>query len=247
MITRLKNIIKVMDVLISFREVKIQYRDFEMRALKPFFWGEASQKDFDFEIAPYLQSIPDGFDPEAIVDAGGYSGHFSVMSALLYPKSRVYVFEPSLRNRLLIKRMAKLNGVDARISIFPFALWNTSTRLAFRTHGSISSIFGVGSLPENLEFAETVEARTLDQWVEETSLQKLDLIKMDIEGAEVEALQGAVKCLQQYNPLLLVQAYHLRNGVRTYQACAEFLLSLGYSVSESDPGSGNIVAHRAKG
>jgi hypothetical protein len=68
---------------------------------------------------------------------------------------------------------------------------------------------------------------------------------MDIEGAEVEALEGARSVLTRWRPELLVQAYHERNGSRTYERCAALLADLGYACREATPGSGLLHARAA--
>ena len=65
---------------------------------------------------------------------------------------------------------------------------------------------------------------------------------MDIEGAEIEALEGADEVLRQYHPRLLVQAYHQRNGVRTFERCVKFLTRFGYQCRELNPESGLLEA-----
>ena len=55
---------------------------------------------------------------------------------------------------------------------------------------------------------ERVATITIDDFVAEQLLQKVDLIKMDIEGAERLALQGAVQTIQRWKPKLAIPIYH---------------------------------------
>ncbi|HWZ58279.1 MAG TPA: FkbM family methyltransferase, partial [Gemmatimonadaceae bacterium] len=100
---------------------------------------------------------------------------------------------------------------------------------AFRTHGSMSGIAGVSVLPAGLSFRERIHVLSLDQWA---AAMSVDLIKMDIEGAELEALAGARAVLSRDHPDVLMQAYHLRDGARTLERCAAQLTALGYEARE---------------
>jgi FkbM family methyltransferase len=75
----------------------------------------------------------------------------------------------------------------------------------------MSSLREVSGLPSYLVFTEPVQTVPLNEWFKRSKLRRPDLIKMDIDGAEIEALEGAGEVLQQYHPRLLIQAYHQRD------------------------------------
>ena len=54
----------------------------------------------------------------------------------------------------------------------------------------------------------TVETITIDSFVEQRNLERVDFIKMDIEGSEVPALTGAIKTIQRHKPKLAICVYH---------------------------------------
>ena len=210
----------------------------------PFFatrwWNNVSQKIFDQEIAPYFAALGD-FQSTVILDIGAATGHFGIVAARLFPGSKVYAFEPAERQRILLARNARLNRVD-RFEIEPFGLWNRADTLAFRTVGAESSFARVSRFQGTLDFPEQVQVMPLDQWVADHAIGRIDLIKMDAEGAEIEILEGAQVTLKRFRPRLLVQAYHIRDGVRTFERCAAILRGHGYSISESGNGSGLLCA-----
>ena len=82
----------------------------------------------------------------------------------------------------------------------------------------------------------------LDQWAREKGVSSIDLIKMDAEGAEIEILEGAREVLDRDHPRLLVQAYHLRDGARTLERCAETLQQFRYTTLEAGEGLGLLCA-----
>jgi FkbM family methyltransferase len=208
-------------------------------------WDEASQAFFDAEIVPYFKTLAEATDYRVIVDAGAATGLFSMAAAVLYPHARVYAFEPSRRQRVLLHRNLGLNGLDDRITVADMGLWDRNAVLAFRTHGAISSLQSVSQFPPGYPCLERIQVGRLDEWVAETGAGIVGLVKMDIEGAELEALRGAETTLRNHRPDLLVQAYHQRDGTRTLERCATFLGEVGYTCREVGSQSGMLYAtHR---
>ena len=78
-----------------------------------------------------------------------------------------------------------------------------------------------------------VEATTIDNIVEEMCLRRLDLIKMDIEGAEESAILGAVKTIKRFSPKWTIASYHNDFvGEAQHPKLVKLLKSLGYSIKE---------------
>jgi hypothetical protein len=80
-----------------------------------------------------------------------------------------------------------------------------------------------------------IETVRLDEIVAEEHLSHVDFLKMDIEGAEIEALQGAVRTLRNTRKVAIT-AYHVRNGKPTAPFVISFLKSLGFNVMIIDKG-----------
>ncbi len=160
-----------------------------------------------------------------------------------YPEAEFVLFEPSVRQRVLLERNLRLNGLDSRRArVFKTALWDREETVTFRTIGAMSSIEQTSFLAGQLPFAERVHTTTLDLWCERNNPARIDLVKMDIEGAEIEAINGARGTLARFKPELLVMAYHERDGTRTFERCANALATLGYSVSEQAGTNGFLHA-----
>lgn len=239
----LKRTVRLAESRLIRRERRVKFGDGELRLLWSRFWDNTEQPVFEAEILPYFRAmgavVP---PPEVIVDAGAATGQFALAATARWPGVRVVCFEPSARQRVLLGRNARLNGVAGRMQVEPRALWNSRGFLRFRTHGAISCLEVVSSLPRQLPFEETVPVEPLDEWAARAGLTRLDWIKMDIEGAELEALQGARATLRRWRPSLLVQAYHVRDGVRTLEGCQRWLAGEGYRCEEAGAGTGLLVA-----
>lgn len=199
------------------------------------------QQHVDDEIAP-LAKYFEGRDIRCGIDAGAAIGMFSIPLLLSNPHAILHTFEPSLPNRILLRRNARINKVESRLRSNGCCLWNEPTVLVFRSHGYIGGVQGVSEPVAEFPAKERVRAITLDEWWNREGRPRVDFLKMDIEGAEVEAIEGASRMLVECRPLLLVEAYHLRNGQRTFGLVRQRLENYGFDTSASVESSGLIVA-----
>jgi FkbM family methyltransferase len=224
---RAKRLLRLAEALVAHRTARVPFAGRTLRFIRSRWWDDTTL--FTEEIGPYFDVLDAAHPYRAIVDAGAATGLFAVAAAVSYPAAEIHAFEPSPRQRILLARNARLNGVASRVTIWPVGLWDSDGTLPFRTHGALSSFAPVSMLPRGLSFAERARVTTLDHWAATT---RIDLIKMDIEGAELEALAGARELLARDHPDVLVQAYHPRDGARTLERCATLLAGVGYEARE---------------
>ncbi len=244
MFEALKNALRVMEARFTPRTSALQFEGEELRFQRSLWWVNESQPCFDEEIVPYFEAIQrPSASIRTIVDAGAATGLFAVAACRRFPQAVVHCFEPSLRQGVLLRRNCRLNALGPnRVEIDESGLWDRETTLAFRTIGAMSSIEEVSHLAGALRFAERIPVSTLDLWNARRQPGSVDLVKMDIEGAEIEALRGAVELLRQHRPELLIMAYHDRGGTRAFERCAEFLETHQYTCCEVPGVSGFLHA-----
>jgi FkbM family methyltransferase len=236
MIETLKQTLRRIEARVTPRESELSFGGHRFSVVRSAWWDDATQTSLEAEIGPYFQALGGRTGYRSILDAGAATGLFSVTAGLHFPAARLYAFEPSERQRIVLRRNLEKAGLTSRVQIQSSGLWNKNDRLSFRTHGAMSAIESVSELQGKMPFEESVDVVALDNWATANRLEALDLVKMDIEGAEIEALEGAVKTLERFHPELLIQAYHLREGTRTYERCAGILKPLGYQFEEVTPG-----------
>ncbi len=244
MLDRIKNFIRCQEARYTPRTTEVVFRGMTLRFYRSAWWVAESQPIFDEEILPYFAGIerPAG-EVKCVIDAGAATGTFAVAAARAYPSACFHLFEPSPRQRTLLERNLRLNGIGAdRAAVYEKALWDQVGSQTFRTIGSMSSIESVSSLSDRLAFAEQVATISLDEWCKIVSPNRIDLVKMDIEGAEIEAMRGAEATLARFKPELLIMAYHERENARTFERCADQLKGWGYRVKELPVASGFLHA-----
>lgn len=89
------------------------------------------------------------------------------------------------------------------IKIIENAVWSESgVSLSYKDLGPASRV------GENGKYSENTITLTIDDLVKDTIKEGVNFIKMDIEGAEVPALEGARETIRTYGPKLAIAAYH---------------------------------------
>lgn len=156
-------------------------------------------------------------DKGDILDLGGYSGIFGLMSAKVNPNNKVYIFEPDAINGRHIERNITLNNLN-NVLLVKGAVSNKTEQVFFKEHqgGEAGSIVGQSNLK--------IESYALDDFIEKYNT-KPTLIKMDVEGAEHLVLSGMKKYLKktEYLNILLELHYDL---IEKYGNTAEDVFKL---------------------
>ena len=171
-----------------------------------------------------------------VFDVGGELGYETEQfSTMIEPGGRVYVFE-CLPDH--VTRLQAIAAMRKNITVVERACWNQNMQLEFfvgRTPGSNTAVpeakGQVGqSLADPSKAGLVVQAETLDcLWRRLTQSAPIDFLKMDIEGAEYEALAGAVELLK-HTRYVVIAAYHIRDGFRTADKVSDILKTAGFLV-----------------
>lgn len=159
--------------------------------------------------------------PGAIVfDVGANAGFFTLLASKLAGASgRVYAFEPLPRNLYYLERHVRLNDL-ANVTVEALAVAATSGEAHFRTaaHASMGGLAEGGNL--------RVVTASLDDLIASDRIPRPDFIKMDIEGAEGDALRGAADLLGS-GPLTIALSTH---GYQQHELCWSILKNAGLDV-----------------
>jgi FkbM family methyltransferase len=157
-----------------------------------------------------LNYISDLYIPGAYLDVGANIGNHSVYFAMNTAASEVFSIEPSPVSAELCRQFAFANGLEGEIEVIEVA--------AGPRAGSVDIEYYVSEG----NFAETsVRQAPLDSLIS----RPISLIKMDIEGAELGALQGASRILSQDKPRLFIEAHQDDD----YLPICDYLAGFGYT------------------
>jgi FkbM family methyltransferase len=141
-------------------------------------------------------------DHEVFVDCGAYDGD-SIRTFLDQPKKsfkKIYGFEPDPANFRKLREEVSLRAERDSITLQCAAVGAHNGSVTFSGDGNEASSVGKGEM--------VVNCITLDEVLSGT---EPTYIKMDIEGAELDALNGARKIIQRHSPVLAICSYHLQN------------------------------------
>ncbi|MGB2091997.1 MAG: FkbM family methyltransferase [Akkermansiaceae bacterium] len=163
---------------------------------------------------------------DVVLDCGGCYGDTALYFAhKSSDKGSVYSFEFVPSNLEIWERNTKMNPKLAeRIHLVKAPLWSESGQpLYIEGKGPASKVVAE---PESKDALE-VRTISIDDMVSEQNLSKVSFIKMDIEGAELQALKGAANTLRQYRPKLAICVYH---DLEDFWTIPQYLeeLDLGY-------------------
>ncbi|MQF95920.1 MAG: FkbM family methyltransferase [SAR202 cluster bacterium] len=183
-----------------------------------------------------------------VLDIGGHVGYYSLIAARKTGSAgRVFAFEPELSNYELLTQNIELNGYQ-NITAVNKAAFRGTGKLALHISGLDTGRHSIydHSLPET--GTQEVETVAVDSFLESQGWPKVSLVKIDVEGAEVDVLVGMdrllrepedIKLIVEFNPLLLQNA-----GVDVHQFL-EIPTRWGFTVQVVDEEEGIIPLEQA--
>lgn len=153
-------------------------------------------KKFKFRLQDqYFEDFIELNSRSVFIDGGGFDGATTIKFAQLFPDFKhVYYFEPG--NNFLLDSKKKLIDINW-ITFINKGLWEKTEKLYFDDSlGNASKITDAGKTE--------IEVISLDDIIKE----KIDYIKFDIEGAEINALYGSKNVIKKFKPKLAICVYH---------------------------------------
>jgi FkbM family methyltransferase len=167
------------------------------------------------------------------VDVGANIGYFTLLAAsLVGDRGQVVAFEPNPENRALLERSIQENGFT-NTNLHPYAVDEVARTLQlYPTEASSLSLVlaecSSHAVPEKTQ-PRTVQTVVLDDFL--AGLDRLDIVKIDTDGAEPRVLRGMRGLIEKHQPVIFTEffpeGYRLISN-RTAESVLEELLDLGY-------------------
>lgn len=192
---------------------------------------------YNLEIVPYLKR--EIHADMVFLDVGANFGEISLVAAKCVGLSgRVIAFEPmdGVANELELN--ARHNGLT-QITLVRMGLSDRSAQhvpiyascdqgTPGDQHKGLGSLFGNAA---DTKPVQQINVTTLDEWVAAHPIDRIDMLKIDIEGAELPCLTGARHTLQTFKPRLIVEIQEPTAVAAGYHArdILDFLAELGYT------------------
>jgi FkbM family methyltransferase len=153
-----------------------------------------------------------------IFDLGANVGYYSAIFSFYSPKGKIFAFEPSYKNfnflKLNLKKYSNIYLSDNAVSSF-----------TGEKKDIINSIWNVETEERLFKFIK------IDDFIVENKINEIDLIKIDIDGYELEALQGMNNVLKNFNPYFLIEINHAaKTRNTTEQQIIDYMKSYNYKI-----------------
>ncbi|HON89873.1 MAG: FkbM family methyltransferase [Fibrobacter sp.] len=174
----------------------------------------------------FKSALKDGF---IVFDVGANIGYYTLLGSRIIGKNgKIFAFEPSIRNIEYLAKHIRINKITNAMIIPAACSDNTSISLFNNTPDC-----ALGHLLENTESSETkfdiVPTLTIDSVVQTTGVFP-DIVKIDVEGAELKVLHGSKSLLQKNHPVILLSVHSSELRI----SCLEYLSQFGYSAVPLD-------------
>lgn len=185
------------EVLIAGKQFQIEGDDAYVRAL-----GEV----FEAELMSIMAAMCD--PGSQVLDVGGNVGMTALGFSHACDGGKVVAIEPVPRTFSILQQNTKQ---AENVVALNFALGKTPGTVTMQGHNdnlSGSFVADAFHIDERNHFSVDVDVKTLDQCFAELGLSRIDFIKIDVEGFELEVLEGAMEVIQRFKPRVVLEMNH---------------------------------------
>jgi len=176
---------------------------------------------FERETVSFLLNIRG----DTFLDIGSFNGFYSIILSTNF--RRIIAFEPEPTNFIITWENINMNGLDDKISVFPIAISDTDGIIDLHIHydPSCHSI----TKPSPMGKSYKVISMTLDTFLHKHGIlpYDIDLVKIDVEGAEVKVLEGAKGLLSFTDAIFVIEATN-----DTIGEVVEIMKGYGYELTK---------------
>ena len=164
-----------------------------------------------------VESIKEFSEP-VIFDVGANIGTFTTWMSKAFPNGKIHAFEPQRQVFQMLSGNAAINNLY-NVYTYNMGLGKENTKIEFEEPNYFEkNDFGTFSLVENVITQRTnnkivVQINTLDWFVEYYNIPKIHLLKIDVEGMDLDVLIGASKTIKKHFPVIFIEHFDNRKSI----------------------------------
>ncbi|MFI5357305.1 MAG: FkbM family methyltransferase [Opitutales bacterium] len=187
------------------------------RSVPNYFWLRA-----DYESVVH-ETLDASLRPGCVAcDVGAHMGFGTLhMARLVGPTGHIHAFEPDPANHRKLRRNCELNHLH-QVTCHSSVVSDRNTTIKFCAGGTTTSQIAQPADPDALPLPTV----TLDNVFRQSPRQRLDLVKVDAEGAELKVLKGAAHILATLRPIWVIEIHSAQN----LADCGRLLIDAGYQL-----------------
>ncbi|MCC6537836.1 MAG: FkbM family methyltransferase [Bryobacterales bacterium] len=156
---------------------------------------------------------PKEFSGKVVLDCGAHIGLYT-REALEAGAERIVAIEPSPENVASLRRNVEaMAGGAGKVTVYPKGVWDEEKRLRFYHAPDNSAADSFVAQADGDQVIEEIPVTTIDRIAAELQLPEVNLIKMDIKGATLKALNGAAGVVAKYHPRFVISTEELEDPV----------------------------------
>lgn len=206
-----------------------------------FFLNDGSRFDYPLKSAIGRSLFSQGFEIEEIefvcrtlnlgdtfFDVGANAGLYTIIAAKCVGENgHVYAFEPGERELKLLLHNIRINDIN-NVTVVQSAVSNIkgNVNFAISVDGAMNSLLKTNHPSQKIQKWQQVEVTTLDDIVEELSVKKVNFLKIDVEGAEKQVLDGAKILLESQKEIVVLFEASDLNALNFGYSVKDFLLEI---------------------
>lgn len=174
---------------------------------------------------------------KCVVDIGGHVGLVALpMSSTLAPNGKVFVFEPAAANYKYLNKHVIINKAH-NISLYNCLIGDENfDSVPFYERDEATGMNSLVIKKDREQYIKTNRKQiTLDSFFENSPL-KPELIKIDVEGAEIKVLKGGIQTLKKFKPLIFLSVHPVEISLMnsSVQELRDLIKQIGYQVTNID-------------
>jgi FkbM family methyltransferase len=155
---------------------------------------------------------------DCFLDVGSNIGYYSLLASLSNPNLKSYAFEPAMGPKYFLQKNIELNSFNSSIKAIDLALSEKNGQIEFYEvenkkykylKHNLAGEGNAGTKTKSRNFIKNlVQTTTLDDFVKQENLQKIDLLKIDTEGTEINILKTGRDAILKFQPIIICETLY---------------------------------------